>query len=240
MQLAPESPNVELRTGSDGEPIVVLAFPYDAHIVAIVRGIPGRRFDWDRREWWAPAGDWAGVHVGDILERFPELTASPAVDAWLASVKRRWIGSVGTVRHDGRGWWVLHTRAGPVPEALQEGAIARADGTTLVPLTAAGADALAEEPSAKIGAGARRCIQALQCGEDPPPARLTAARTFDGERLRLDVLWDPAIGVAFSKLPGADERSRTMAVDPWISEPLDAFLALHGVAVDGPGAYVLD
>ncbi|MDQ3676679.1 MAG: DEAD/DEAH box helicase [Actinomycetota bacterium] len=240
MQLATSSPNVELREGADGEQIVVLGFPYDAHIVAIVRGIPGRRFDWDRREWWAPAGDWAGVHVADVLERFPELTASTEVEAWLASVKRRWIGSVSTVRHDGRGWWVLHTRAGSIPEALRDGAITRDDATTLVALTEAGAAVLAEEPSAKIGAGARRCIQALLCGEDPPPARLTAARTFDGERLRLDVLWDPAIGVAFSKLPGAEERSRTMAVDPWISEQLDGFLALHGVAVDGPGAYVLD
>ena len=39
MQLAEERPNVELRTGADGGSIVVLAFPYDAHIVAVVRGI---------------------------------------------------------------------------------------------------------------------------------------------------------------------------------------------------------
>jgi len=239
VQLAPPQPNVELRKDSDGEPIVVLGFPYDAHIVAIVRGIPGRRFDWDRREWWAPAGDWAGVHVADVLQRFPDLSASADVAAWLASVKRRWIGSVSTVRHDGRGWWVLHTRAGPIPATLQDGAIARDDGTALVALTQAGAAALAEQPTARIDAGARRCIQALLCGEDPPPARLTAARTFDGERLRLDVLWDPQSGVAFCKLPGADERSRTLPVDPWISEQLDEFLALHGVAVDGPGAHVL-
>jgi SWI/SNF-related matrix-associated actin-dependent regulator of chromatin subfamily A-like protein 1 len=118
--------------------------------------------------------------------------------------------------------------------------VQREDGATLAPLTDAGATALAEEPSARIDAGARRCVQALLAGEDPPPARLTAARTFDGERLRLDVLWDPDIGVAFSKLPGADERSRTLPVDPWISDQLDGFLALHSVEVDGPGTYVLD
>ncbi len=231
---------MQLRPDSDGEQIVVLAFPYDAHIVAIVRGIPGRRFDWDRREWWAPAGDWAGVHVADILERFPELSASEQVRAWLAQIQRRWIGAVGTARHDGRGWWVLHTRAGAIPEALKEGSVAREDGTTLAALTEAGAAALADEPSTKIGAGANRCIQALLCGEDPPPARLTAARTFDGERLRLEILWDPEIGTAFGKLPGAEERGHTMLVDPWIAERLDAFLALHDVAVDGPGAFVLD
>jgi superfamily II DNA or RNA helicase len=240
MELAPSSPNVELREDRDGEQIVVLGFPYDAHIVAIVRGIPGRRFDWDRREWWAPAGDWAGVHVADILERFPDLTASPDVDRWLSSVKRRWIGTVTTARHDGRGWWVLNTRAGGLPQELQDGSFTREDGATLAPLTRVGAQALADEPSARIDAGAHRCIQTLLCDEVPPPARLTAARTFDGERLRLDVLWDPAVGVAFGKLPGADERSRTLGVDPWISDQLDGFIALHGVEVDGPGAYVLD
>ena len=61
----------------------MLAFPYDPHVVAVVRRIPGRRFDWDRREWWAPVDDWVGVHVAEVLERFPELTTSAEVDAWL-------------------------------------------------------------------------------------------------------------------------------------------------------------
>ena len=57
MELVSGQPNVELRRGADGAPIVVLAFPYDAQIVAVVRTIPHRRFDWDRREWWAPVDD---------------------------------------------------------------------------------------------------------------------------------------------------------------------------------------
>jgi len=242
MQLAPDRHNVELRDVDDGERIVVLAFPYDAHIVAVVRGIPDRRFDWDAREWWAPATDWAGVHVADILERFPDLTASSEVDAWLARMNKRWIGNVSTGRHDGRGWWTLATRAGHLPDALQEGSVVRDDGVVLVALTRAGAAALTDEScaSARLDSGARRCVVSLLCGEQPPPARLTAARTFDGERLRLDVLWDPDVGRAFGKLPGADERSRTLPVDPWVVEPLDAFLARHDVAIDGPGAYVLD
>ena len=120
MELAPERPNVELRRGAEGQ-VVVLGFPYDAHIVAVVRGIPGRRFDWDAREWWAPVDDWVGVHVAEVLERFPDLTASAEVDAWLAQIQRRWVGHVSTVRHDGRGWWVLATRAGTPPEALRRG-----------------------------------------------------------------------------------------------------------------------
>ncbi|HTN22656.1 MAG TPA: DEAD/DEAH box helicase [Solirubrobacteraceae bacterium] len=240
MQLAPDQPNVELRRNRAGDEIVVLAFPYDAHIVAIVRGIPGRQFDWDRREWWAPVGDWVAVHVADVLERFPDLTASDAVYAWLSGVERRWVGLVGTRRHDGRGWWTLETKAGTVPEPLLAGSVEH-EGRLLAPLTVAGANALAEQDVARLDGGARRCVDALLSGEDPPPpARLTAARTFDGERLRLDVLWDPDAGAAFCKLPGADLRSATLPIDPWVIEPLDAFLALHGVAVDGPGAQVLD
>jgi len=240
MELAPDRPNVELRPDEEGGRIVVLGFPYDAHIVNVVRAIPGRRFDWEAREWWAPVDDWVGVHVADVLERFPDLTASEEVDAWLSGIQRRWVGHVSTVRFDGRGWWVLATRAGTPPDELVEGFV-KHDGTLLAPLTAAGALALAEEDNARLDAGANRCVEALLSGElDPPPARLTAARTFDGERLRLDVLWDPAVGVAFGKLPGAEARGRTLPVDPWVVSALDEFLALHDVAVDGPGAFTLD
>ena len=239
MELLPQPPNVELR-GIGDEQIVVLAFPYDASIVNVVRGIPGRRFDWDRREWWAPVDDWVGVHVLGVIDRFPDLTASDEVVEWLAAIERRWIGVVGATRYDGRGWWTLSTRAGGPPAELLEGSITRADGALLAPLTRAGAEALAAQETLRIDAGARRCVEALLSGVEPPPARLTAARTFDGERLRLDVLWDGDAGAAFGKLPGADARSRTLPIDPWIVEPLDAFLALFGVVVDGAGRLALD
>jgi SWI/SNF-related matrix-associated actin-dependent regulator 1 of chromatin subfamily A len=238
MQLVDERPNVELRRGEGGGMIVVLAFPYDPHIVAVVRAIPQRRFDWDRREWWAPVDDWAGVHVAEVLDRFPELTTSAQVDAWLAAIERRWVGRVSTTVHDGRGWWVLRTRAGAVPEALQEGAVER-DGVLLAPFTAAGAQALADQDGARLDPGARRCLAAIERGEDPPPARLAVSETIDGTFLRLDVLWDHDAGAAFDSLPGAGDAGRTLPVDPWIVEQLDAFMAAHGVAVDGAAASVL-
>jgi superfamily II DNA or RNA helicase len=240
MELVDQRPNVELRRGTEGEPIVVLAFPYDPHIVAVVRGIPQRRFDWDRREWFAPVDDWAGVHVADVLARFPELTTSAEVDAWLAGIEHRWVGRVTTARHDGRGWWALHTRAGTVPAALRDGAVER-DGLLLAPLTLAGARALAEQRGARMEAAAQRCIDALERGDDPPPpARLVLARGVDGDRLRLDVLWDPDTGAGFARLPGAGDDRHSLPIDPWVIEALDGFLVAHGVEVDGSARPVLE
>ncbi|MEA2318960.1 MAG: SWI/SNF-related matrix-associated actin-dependent regulator of chromatin subfamily A-like protein 1 [Solirubrobacteraceae bacterium] len=233
MQLVEERPNIELRRGGDGAPIVVLAFPYDPHVVAVVRRIPGRRFDWDKREWWAPVDDWAGVQVAEVVDRFPDLTTSAEVDAWLRAVQRRWIGRVSTTRHDGRGWFVLRTHAGQVPEALLEGSREH-EGALLAPFTEEAAEAIDDLRSARVDGPAQRCVAALQRGEDPvPPARLVLHHGVDGERLKLDVLWDPDTGAAFDKLPGAEQAGHVMPLDPWVVEPLDEFLALHAVAVAG-------
>ena len=47
VEQAADLPNVELRGDKSGGQIVVLSFPYDHAIVAAVRGIPHRSFDWD-------------------------------------------------------------------------------------------------------------------------------------------------------------------------------------------------
>jgi SWI/SNF-related matrix-associated actin-dependent regulator 1 of chromatin subfamily A len=237
MRLAPDRPNVELRDRG-GEQFVVLAFPYERELVDLVRTIPNRRFDWDTREWSAPAEDWAGMKVADALERYPELTADEAVVQWLAGVKRRWIGYVRTTRHDGRGWWVLHTLAGPVPEALHAGSVER-EGRLLVPFTAIAARALREQSSARLDAAAERCLSIVELGQEPPPARLVFFRGVDGEQLRLEVIWDPDVGAAFEHLPGA-EGTRAVPLDPWLAEELDAFIARHDVQVAGPAAEVLE
>src|SRR3954471_718874 len=234
MQLAEERPNVELRRDADGSQIVVLAFPYDPHVVALVRRIPGRRFDWDRREWYAPVDDWAGVHVADVVDRFPELTTSTEVDLWLRAVERRWVGRITTARHDGGGWFVLHTRAGEIPEALLEGAVEQDDGTVLAPLTAGAAEAIDELRSARLDGPGQRTLSALLGGLEPvPPARLVLHPGSDGERLKLEVLWDPDTGEAFEKLPGAEDAGRVMPLDPWVVDTLDGFLARHDVQVTG-------
>ena len=238
MRAVPDTWHVELRPDRDGEALVVLSFPYDRSLVDLVRTIPHRRFDWDTREWSAPATDWAAMTVREALERYPELRPSPDVCEWLAGVSRRWIGSVTTTRHDGRGWLVLNTLAGPVPDPLLDGAVQR-DGRLLVPLSRATAAALRGERSANLDMGAERCLQILERGGDPPPARLVHVRGVDGEELRLEVLWDPDIGLAFTQLPGA-EGTRAVPLDPWLAESLDAFVARHGVLVTGEAVPVLE
>ena len=229
MQLAPDRPNVELRRDRAGEQVVVLAFPYDRGLVDLVRTIPNRRFDWDTREWSAPAEDWAGMKVAEVLERHPELSASPDVLAWLSGVSRRWIGYVRTTRYDGRGWWVLETRAGEVPEALRAVAVEHA-GRLLVPLTKAVAEELRAQPSARLDIASERCMSLVELGHAPPPAQLVLARGVHGEELRLEVLWDPEVGPAFERLPGAED-TRAVPLDPWLAEELDAFVARHEVAL---------
>ena len=222
MDLVDPGPNVVLRESGAGERVVVLGFPYDAHVVEAVRRIPGRRFDWDRREWFAPADDWVGVHLADVLARFPDLTTSPEVDGWLSGLRERWIGRVATTRHDGRGWFVLQTRAGAIPEAL---GAEEHDGRWLAPMTESVAAVLRAEPSARLDAAAARCVTVLELGRTPPPARLDWFSGVDGESLRLEVLWDPAVGEAFDAVKGAD--ARRVPLDPWLAEDLDAFLGLH-------------
>ena len=238
MELAAGSPNVQLRTDREGRQIVVLAFPYDVRIVEAARRIPGRRFDWDAREWWAPIDDWVGAHVAEIVARFPELEPSDEAAAWLATLKERWIGRVSTVRHDGRGWFLLRTHAGRLPRTVAKVAEAHGDGFDRVPLTAEVAAAITAERAARPDGAAVRCLQALEHGLDLPPTRLVVTRDVDGPRLGLDVLWDHDAGAAFEQLPGA-EAGRRLPLDPWVVEPLDAFLGMHGTAIDGPARPVL-
>jgi superfamily II DNA or RNA helicase len=238
MQLAPDRPNVELRRDRDGATLVVLAFPYDRALVDQVRTIPHRRFDWDTREWSAPAEDWAGMKVAELLERYPDLTAEEEVLAWLSALKRRWIGYVRTTRHDGRGWWVLETLAGPVPPELLTGSVEH-DGKLLVPLTRQAGRVLREQQSARLDIAAERCLSIVESGQIPPPARLVWFRGVRGEQLRLEVVWDPDVGAAFAGLPGA-EGTRAVPLDPWLAEELDAFIARHQVQVTQPAGNVLE
>ena len=220
---------MQLREDRDGNRAIVLAFPYDAHIVAAVRTLPGRLFDWDRREWSAPADDWVALKLRGILDRYPELSTTPEVDHWLKGSADRWVGHVRTTRYDGRGWWALHTLFGHPPVALMERGGIEDGERTLVPMTREVAAELEDMDSAKFTPGAIRCLEVVGRGRVPPPARLILARGVAGERFSLETLWDPEVALDFEQLPGAARNE--LKLDPWIADQLDAFVARHGVEV---------
>jgi SNF2 family DNA or RNA helicase len=112
------------------------------------------------------------------------------------------------------------------------------DGKVLVPLTLDAAHVLREQQSAKLDMGAERCLSMVLAGEVPPPARLVWFRSVDGEKLRLEVVWDPDVGAAFMQLPGA-EGTRQVPLDPWLAGELDGFIATYGVQVTEPAGTVL-
>ena len=118
MKEAPDRPNIELRIARNGEPHVVFAFPYRADRVDAVRAIPGRRFDWESREWWVPQSDTAAIYVADVLARWPELTASADARGWLESAPSGWLARVATLKQAGEGRFMVRTLAGPLPEEL--------------------------------------------------------------------------------------------------------------------------
>ena len=237
MELAPPDVNVELRKLGQRGDFVVFAFPYDAGLVAEVKEIPGRRFDWPRREWSAPVNDWVAVHVGAIVARHPELEVADDALAWIGSVESQWFARIDAVRHDGRGWWSVKTLTGDLPRALTEGAIEQEDNVVLVPFSEAVADEVEGRNGIRLSDAASLCMESVRRGEDPPPARIRSKVGVDGPRLVLDVLWDEDAGRAFDKLPGATARS--LPVDPWYAEKLDEFIATHDVAVDAMAAPVL-
>jgi superfamily II DNA or RNA helicase len=234
MQAVPDEPNVWLRPRADDDgdgemQDVVLAFPYDGHLVAAVRTLPGRSFDWDTKEWSAPADDWVAAKLAPILRVYPDLRRTPEFDAWLAGSEKRWVGYVRTQRRDGRGWFAFDTLAGEIPAALRPNGTRMDSGRWLAPLTPEAAAAVLELSEPKLSVGAQRCLEAIEHGEAPPPARLVLTRSVAGERLALEVYWDPDVQHAFEQLPGAARNE--LKLDPWIVDQLDAFLTLHGVVV---------
>ena len=156
MRAVDSVPNVELRHNGHGQEVVVFAFPYRADIVDAVRAIPGRRFDWQAKEWAAPRADATAPYVQGVLERFPELAVAPEVGEWLSRAVKGWVGRVSAARRGGRGWFVCDGIAGELPEALEAVGEERGDRRWL-PFTREVADALLELPGARLDPRALRC-----------------------------------------------------------------------------------
>jgi superfamily II DNA or RNA helicase len=231
--------NVELRLDRHGHASVVFAFPYRADVVDAVRAIPGRRFDWDAKEWWAAQADATAPYVKGVIERFPSLLVAPDVTEWLAEATSGWVGRVGAARLDGRGAFVLETISGELPDELAETAEDRG-GRLWLRFSQTVADALLELRGARLDKRALRCATRLQVGQEPAPASLALIESVGEPRFTLDVNWDPDTIPAFLALPACEAHGRSLPVDPYLVEPLEHYLRTYGVAVAPNAAEVLE
>ena len=234
MRLVEPAHNVELRSDRHGHEHVVFAFPYRADMVDAVRAIPGRRFDWDAKEWWAPQADSTAPYVKGVIERYPTLLVAPAVTEWLADATSGWVGRVGAARLSGRGAFVLETISGELDDELATIAEDRG-GRLWLPFSQAVAEALLELRGARLDTRALRCATRLQVAQEPAPATLSLVESVGEPRFTLDVNWDPDTIPAFLALPACEAHGRSLPVDPYLVEPLDHYLSKYGVEV-GPNA----
>jgi SWI/SNF-related matrix-associated actin-dependent regulator of chromatin subfamily A-like protein 1 len=231
--------NVELRLNQHGQESVVFAFPYRADIVDAVRSIPGRRFDWQAKEWWAPRADATAPYVKGVLEQHTSLSVSPEVEAWLARAVRGWVGRVSAGKLHGEGRFVLEKISGDLPEELA--AVAdEAGGRAWLPFTREVAEELLEMPGARLDPRALRCATRLQVGQEPAPATLALVDSVGEPRFTLDVNWDPETIPAFLALPACEAHGRSLPVDPYLLEPLEHYLRTYGVELSANARDVMD
>src|SRR4051795_903653 len=239
MRVVEPGNNVELRRDRHGHESDVFAFPYRADVVDAVRSIPGRRFDWEAREWWAPRADATAPFVKGVIERFPELQTSSEVDEWLSRAVAGWVGRVTAGGFQGGGAFALETIAGELPEELAAQA-ADKGGRLWIPFSKPAADALLELKGARLDDRALRCATRLQVHLDPPPGSLSLVESQGEPRFKLDVNWDPDTIPAFLALPAVEAHGRTLPVDPYLLEPLEHYLRTFGVEAAATALDVLD
>jgi SWI/SNF-related matrix-associated actin-dependent regulator 1 of chromatin subfamily A len=231
--------NVELRLNFHGQESVVFAFPYRADVVDAVRSVPGRRFDWEAKEWWAPRADATAPYVKGVLERFPQLTVAPDVEAWLARAVKGWVGRVTAGKLNGEGRFAMEKISGDLPESLAAVA-SEAGGRAWVPFTQEVAEELLEMSGARLDPRALRCASRLQVGQPPAPATLALVESVGEPRFTLDVNWDPETIPAFLALPACEAHGRSLPVDPYLLEPLEHYLRVFGVEAAPNAREVLD
>ncbi len=171
-----------VRLGKDrrGNPAMVFSFPYDMPLNNAVRSLPGRRFDWETREWTVPCNpDWA-PDVAELLEVFPRVVPAPAVSHWLSNAAG-WHG-LAAAWDDGYGTVLgLRSLAGSLPEWLEEMEPERRDGGWLtVPLDEDLAERVADLEGLELDEVADAAVSGALSGDPPPGAVLSLGTDPDG------------------------------------------------------------
>src|SRR4051812_32093196 len=125
-----------VRLGFDrrGRRAMVFHFPFDELLNMAVKRLPGRRFDWETREWSVPCMEHTAAEVAEMLECFPRVTVTPAVQAWLATAAG-WHG-LASVYDIGYGpVLAIRSLAGTKPDWVDERVEETTDGgRLLIPL----------------------------------------------------------------------------------------------------------
>jgi SWI/SNF-related matrix-associated actin-dependent regulator 1 of chromatin subfamily A len=230
---------VWLLADNPREPEIVFEFPFDEALNEAVKEIPRRWFDWRRKHWRVPAHPRLAKPIETVLARFPELTPSAEVLAWLSD-SDRWRALVSVLSYEGAGAFVMRTLSGDAPDDL-EGAIVVGEGRAVFPFSAEGARSLAQTEGAQLDDLASLCARELRAGRDPAPAELGLEIGEDGEpALALYTVWDPSPARDFKLLPEAHPVGRegrfyqrdvswgvAVPADPALAPALAGFVAAH-------------
>jgi SWI/SNF-related matrix-associated actin-dependent regulator of chromatin subfamily A-like protein 1 len=250
---APPAGRVWLLDDNPREPEIVFEFPFDEELNEAVKEIPRRWFDWRRKHWRVPAHPRLAKPVETLLARFPDLSPSPEVIAWLSD-SDRWRALVSVLSYEGAGAFVMRTLAGDAPDDL-EGAIVVGEGRAVFPFSAESARSLAQAQGAQLDDLASLCARELRAGREPAPAELGLEIGEDGEpAVTIFTVWDSAPAKDFKLLPeahpvGRDGRFYQRDASWGVAVPADAalapqlagFVAAHpNVRLDEPVRELLD
>ena len=241
---AEQEADASVRLGSDrrGRLSMVFSFPFDEVLNLAVRRLPGRRFDWETREWTVPCMEHTAEEVADVLGCFPRLAIAPAVSSWLASAEG-W-HAMAAAWDDGYGPVLgLRAIAGVRPDWLDDREIEQRDGWLVLPLDAEVAQLARDQEGLELDDVATAAVDAAIEGyEQPPGAVLDLGADPEGiERFELWVGMRVDTRDAFMRLSEAHRASTrygsfalsaqrdllAVPADPALLEQLDDFLADH-------------
>src|SRR3954471_16899929 len=234
------APQVVLGTDRRGGRALVFRFPFDELLNAAVKRLPGRRFDWESREWIVAARPEFAEEFAALLAVFPRIEVAPEVSAWLSDVGWRGIASVRDVGYGPT--LAVRSLTGIPPEWLDERGQEEADGRLGVPLDLEVAQLVTEAEGLELDTVADAAVDAVLSGAELPGAELHLGADDEGiERFELSVGTHVDAASAFLRLTEAHragpryglfalaEQRDLLAVpaDAALLEELDDFLDDH-------------
>ncbi|MFL5883784.1 MAG: DEAD/DEAH box helicase [Thermoleophilaceae bacterium] len=180
----PPAPHVRFGVDRRGERALIFRFEFDELLNAAVKRLPGRRFDWETREWIVPARPEFAEEFAELLVVFPRIQVEPEVAAWLSDVG--WHG-VASVRDVGYGpTLAVRSLVGIVPEWLEERGEESADGRVELALDREVAELVSEVEGVELDTVADMAVSRVLEGLEPVGAELDLGVDDEGvERFEL-------------------------------------------------------